>query len=252
MTRTRTRRWQLSKAALLLAVALGLFWWKARIDDTQHPRARTAEVERSMNGVDNAPARVVEKSNPIDLPESTRGPAKVEGAAQRTRPDKPGSLRVNDSGSSSDARRQATEPVEDVGAAVGAEVGQPFPVSESVESQCRSNPSPGAGECSNVRDLLEEMSRETRDQGWAPAVESTLRAHVMQKLEGARIRALECRSSLCAVEVASPAGALEILRETEQRAYGIYDNSHFALGFETDPSSAITTITLTVFERRVR
>jgi hypothetical protein len=75
---------------------------------------------------------------------------------------------------------------------------------------------------------------------------------VESKLAAAEIRGLQCRTSLCAIEVASTAGFLNLLIEDEQRAYGVYDLSHFAMEYETDPSGARVAITWTVFERRVQ
>jgi hypothetical protein len=97
------------------------------------------------------------------------------------------------------------------------------------------------------------MSREARDDTWAVGVEAKLRAVVMARADNSKIRVLECRTSLCAMEVSSLGDYFGILRQEEQVASGVYDNGSFALGWESDPSSgAKVTITLRVFERRVQ
>ena len=84
----------------------------------------------------------------------------------------------------------------------------PFPVSESVEALCRESSSPNRDYCATTNKLLKRLAKEPRDMGWAGRVEGELKRFIETKEPGKySIRAIECRSSLCAVEVASGVGA---------------------------------------------
>lgn len=80
-------------------------------------------------------------------------------------------------------------------------VGRPFRVSDSVVKDCRHLMERG---CQALDEFLGLMAAQSRDPDWAARTEARL-ARVLTR--GGRrdyqIRALECRSSLCAIEVAS-------------------------------------------------
>jgi hypothetical protein len=76
--------------------------------------------------------------------------------------------------------------------------GAPFPIAVSIEKECE------AGEdlyfnCSGVQKVLKTIADERRDTQWAPSMEARIRT-VVGASPGVHIRALACRSSVCAVE----------------------------------------------------
>jgi len=125
-------------------------------------------------------------------------------------------------------------------------IGRPFPVSKSVKDPCRIGP------CLEVVQLLSKMAKEPRDLAWAADFEARLGEIVMAAHGEFTIRAIECRRSLCAVEVASVHGMfpfetrIESSQLTPQEVLwvGIGD-----FGFETDSSGNRVTVGLTIFRR---
>lgn len=130
-------------------------------------------------------------------------------------------------------------------------VGQPFPVSESVNEACKPT-KPGVfrwESCGEVSQLLAQMATEPRDEQWAVAKEEVLRAHTEKEPGRFTIRALECRKSICFVETASLFG---VMRDP---SYGYLKEHGLAARYpvfasETDASGALWTITLFPFVRR--
>ena len=87
-------------------------------------------------------------------------------------------------------------------------IGRPFPMSPSVEGPCRKEiaKDPKTASCDRVLDLLSAMAREPRDPAWAFEAETRLRDLINANPKLFTIRAIECRTSLCAIEVASTYG----------------------------------------------
>lgn len=82
--------------------------------------------------------------------------------------------------------------------------GHAFPVSASIIAECE--PVPGwrpSHACRPNRKLLEAMAEEPREEPWASAAEQAIRELLAQQPTTYTIRALECRTSLCFMEVAS-------------------------------------------------
>jgi hypothetical protein len=76
-------------------------------------------------------------------------------------------------------------------------IGRPFPVSASVISGCKS-----AG-CPRVDEYLSQFAQEPRDLAWASDMEIALRNYVTASQPDVTIRNVECRTSVCFIEVAS-------------------------------------------------
>jgi hypothetical protein len=139
-----------------------------------------------------------------------------------------------------DAAGASNQPVDPT-----AVIGRPFPVSPSVESGCKLDDS-----CSDLHQMLSRFAEEPRDPAWASEMEGKLRDLVMLDSGEYTVRDVECRTSICLVEVAS--------------LYGVYyrqipaDNplSKRLLpmagdwGYELDPNSARVTVTIAPFRRR--
>jgi hypothetical protein len=94
------------------------------------------------------------------------------------------------------------------------------------------------------------MAQEPRDPAWAPDMETKLQDLVMAEPNKFSIRDIECRMSLCAVEVASVYGPYL----GKINSNNPLDNNLFTwfgmFGYETDPSAARITVTLLTFKRR--
>jgi len=75
-----------------------------------------------------------------------------------------------------------------------------FRVSKSVIDDCRRTP---MYNCQRLDNILAKMAAQPRDLTWAPDTESRLARVLVDDARGVHIRALECRSTLCAAELAS-------------------------------------------------
>jgi len=132
-------------------------------------------------------------------------------------------------------------------------IGQRFPISASVEAPCSQQAKRGnEAQCGEVLPLLSEMSQEPRDETWAPAMEEKLRNLIMNEPAPFEIRDIECRTSLCAVEVASANGAFYIIPRISSDVE-LSENLLVwtaAFGYELNPSGAKITVTLPVLKRR--
>lgn len=129
-------------------------------------------------------------------------------------------------------------------------IGRPFPVSESVAADCR-NLLPKSHEavpCGALLPELSEMAQEPRDRVWATDMEAKLRDFVLAQPNNFTVRLIECRLSLCAVEVASTYGGFPyvITYRSLRKKVSAWKGVH---GFETDASGAKVTVTLFMVER---
>lgn len=81
------------------------------------------------------------------------------------------------------------------------EVGRPFPLSDSVREACKQRKW-----CIDLAlPLLAEFAGERREPNWAPLMEAEIGRFVAKReSDGFSLRVVECRTSLCVVEVYSP------------------------------------------------
>jgi len=86
-----------------------------------------------------------------------------------------------------------------------AEGGTVFSVSPVINVTCASLAKSGTGEiCDRVMGLLSLMAKEKRNDAWAPQAEYGLQKFAEAQAGGQfSVRNIECRSSLCAIEVVS-------------------------------------------------
>jgi hypothetical protein len=83
-------------------------------------------------------------------------------------------------------------------------IGRPFPTSASVENGCKNLSKSGQDACSETHGLLARMAQEPRDPVWARGTEAKLRELILATESGKFVpRTVECRTSLCVVEVVS-------------------------------------------------
>jgi hypothetical protein len=145
-----------------------------------------------------------------------------------------------------DAIGAATLSTESSGGVNNAVIGRSFQISDSVDSQCRHEPS----SCSDVLRNLVRLAKEPRDNLWAAEMEKLIQINIAKQEEKQySIRNIECRTSVCAVEVASIFGPYMVGRDDHLRSslrpglatLGVY---------EADSSGAKVTVTVETFMRR--
>ena len=125
-----------------------------------------------------------------------------------------------------------------------AVVGRPFPISESVVSSCLDD----GVSCNHVKALIDQFVEQPRDLFWAPEMEAGLR-EVFSQSSDITIRAIECRTSLCAAEVASPQRPYSGIPATVPLYEKLF-NGPGVYAYESDPSSFRVTVMLITFKRR--
>jgi hypothetical protein len=185
------------------------------------PVARDRHVSASNAGMEETPGSMTQVVRPqpsLELP--TR--EQVRGITSKT----------------ADSPRFTTDAVDPESV-----IGRPFPVSKSVDEGCTES------YCSEWRGLLGKFAQEPRDPRWAAQTEADLRALALAEPEKYTVRSVECRSSLCVIEVASLFGGFSGI-PTTSALYGKLFNGGAEFGFERDPSSARITVTVQTFERR--
>lgn len=118
-----------------------------------------------------------------------------------------------------------------------------FSASRSVLASCS-----GTNTCDHELNLLREFETERRDHTWAPVAEDTLSRFTAEDSMYV-LRQLQCRASMCAIEVASTAGPHLGLTYQQEKATGL--RKHNALfGYERDENGARVTVTLRLYQRK--
>ena len=131
-----------------------------------------------------------------------------------------------------------------------AVIGRPFPMSKSIENNCKWLLQHDSSEsCDVVQKFLKEMAKEPRDPVWANRMEAELRHYVTTERPGFEIRALECRESRCALEVASVMGLFHLFEYDSPIDRQLADDLG-VFAYEHDPSGARITVTLLPYSRR--
>ncbi|HEV7607435.1 MAG TPA: hypothetical protein VGO61_08870 [Steroidobacteraceae bacterium] len=117
-------------------------------------------------------------------------------------------------------------------------VGVPFKLSASVTANCQRST-----DCEELDVFLEQMAAEPRDAEWARNMEARIERAVMAGERGKfRIRSLECRSTRCALEVASEVDRVGLGFDSDRD----FDEMMFPRGGyfanENDPQTGIATL----------
>lgn len=134
-----------------------------------------------------------------------------------------------------------------------AVVDRPIPMSDSVAASCRDSVAKwGEVALCHILQRLSVMTQQPRDLVWAQEMEEKLRDIVHAEPGEYTIRVLECRQSLCVVEVASTNGLFPFIQRT-----GYSEPIHKEIAardvqnaYEIDGSGAKVTVSLWLFERR--
>lgn len=124
-------------------------------------------------------------------------------------------------------------------------VGRPFPVSASVAAGCK------VYTCPEMDEVLARFAQEPRDSAWAAQMEAKLQDYVESQPGQYQIRAIECRTTLCFIEVASPYGSFGLPPYNYPLEKWLYPSAPEP-GFEHDVNSGKITVTLMPFVRPPR
>ena len=129
-----------------------------------------------------------------------------------------------------------------------------FQVSTSVESGCKpASPRGSSTACDKIRHDLSMMAREMRDPAWASDMEARLQEYFeRQSLEGLSVRNIECRVSLCAIEVAviKDQPIVFVFGSPNPLNDKLISPTYFANGEETGPSGEQLEVLLVTYRRR--
>ena len=124
-------------------------------------------------------------------------------------------------------------------------IGIPFPVSASVEAYCI-NKAPL--HCEREHQALAKMAQQPRDEAWAAKTESQIQDEVISQGPGIySIRNIECRSSICAVEVKSLSRAYIGANYNFLAVNGLFDDLNMFASPENDELGRRTQVTLVIF-----
>lgn len=132
--------------------------------------------------------------------------------------------------------------------AFGAErAGIPFPISQSVVRYCEQISELGSADCSTHLSILAQLEKENRDSGWASAIESAITS-IVKSDPAFRIRALECRTSVCALEIESIHNARRLpLRQLSDRL----SEMDFIIGYESNDRDEVIKVSSFTFKCKV-
>jgi hypothetical protein len=132
-------------------------------------------------------------------------------------------------------------------------VGQRFAVSSSVEISCNDRGLKAHHICDRLQINLADMSKEPRDTAWATEMEMKLQDLVAsQGYDPSSIRNVECRTSWCAIEVASIYKAFVGVIPYPNPLNSQLDRDawSWAVGRETDPTGAEIQVFVQLYRRR--
>jgi hypothetical protein len=126
-------------------------------------------------------------------------------------------------------------------------VGTAFPVPDSIETSCgRKN----GDFCERQHRALAEMAQEPRDEAWATKTESLIQHEIISQGPGIySIRNIECRTSICAVEVQSLSGAYVGATYDFLTANNLVDGLRIAAPPETDSFGRQISVAVVIFVR---
>lgn len=124
-------------------------------------------------------------------------------------------------------------------------IGIAFPVSPSVDASCKRK---NIDLCERQHHALVEMAMEPRDEAWATRTEVLIQDEVQSQGSGTySIRNIECRSSICAIEVQSPSGAYVGATYDFLVSNNLVDGLRIVGTPETDSSGHQISVALVIF-----
>jgi hypothetical protein len=123
--------------------------------------------------------------------------------------------------------------------------GTPFPLSPSVSHTCSQMAHLGKASCADIYGLLDQMQNEPRDKEWAESMEQIIQ-HLVTNHPGYSVRALACRTTVCALEVESTLGVFRPDKRALSGKLSWIDQSY---GYEVNNNTEKVKVTLVVFHR---
>jgi hypothetical protein len=184
----------------------------------------------------------------IDDSSSVRTDAKAKRDVPTLEADRPGSSTSNDQAVAlADSASRLNEQRALNGGDVRDEPKPIFSPSDAIRETCAKYAKDSEANCSGQQTVLDKLSREQRDRSWAIAMESEIRAAVAA-VAGYQTRAVECRTTVCVLEVESGLGGFRAsnLRSIKSELELV----DLINGYERKSAGQLTTVTLMTFQRK--
>jgi hypothetical protein len=130
-------------------------------------------------------------------------------------------------------------------------IGVPFLVPASLERVCvLGERKQGVDLCERQHNLLAEMAKQPRDLAWAAKTETLIQDEVLSLSPGDFfIRNIECRSSICAVELESPTSWYSGASYEFDAANGLVDGVTMGGAVETDSEGRQVKVSVVLFTK---
>lgn len=186
--------------AAALVVAIAVYWLGLRdrkeVEDQLRGRAGAAENTSSSGSVSSPTVLSPSKPSSAKEPETAKARQHIEGF---------GGAYVN--GSSTSPEINAPDSIHErmprASRDGGSRMRHPYVLSESVKQECARIAHLAKADCNDHLTAIARLASEVRDPAWADATEESIRS-IVDSQPGFRVRSLECRSSVCALEIESP------------------------------------------------
>jgi hypothetical protein len=178
------------------------------------------------------------------VPPSFEKPLSSERLDRQQSSTEPAGREANNASQDADGGIEMATSVEEFPTSEDA-IGRQFPLSSSIAATCKRDPDL----CKEAHEWLAQMAQEPRDQQWAPRAEESLRETILAEGDKYSIRALECRRTVCAIEVASIHGPLFTLKAEELERYRLWGRT-VIMGYETNEYGKKVTVTVWIYERK--
>jgi len=128
----------------------------------------------------------------------------------------------------------------------------PFPVSSSIRETCDHLSDSTGADCAELYELLNRMSAEQEDPTWARMTEAKLWSFLRSANRPVfSTRAIQCRSTVCVVEVeaAFGLGPFEVLSYEQATSLGMLHRDG-VYGYENKTGAGRLRVRIQAFERR--
>jgi hypothetical protein len=237
------KTWVPIATALLLIAASGLVWNRYGALDS--------------NEVDVESNRSTDKGR-ISMARSANSADSDTGDAEKHHERLPTSERANNyakpsnpARASSQSRKSGESQITDQGFSLpwlpGIDPkGIPFPMSESIKRACEEMKHLGTASCAEHYAVLDWLANESRDEKWAASVVASIASAVASQPDYF-IRAIDCRMTLCAIEIESTRGVFRHTTGTSTNTIELVDR---VFGYETSESNQMVKVTSMTFRRR--
>lgn len=125
--------------------------------------------------------------------------------------------------------------------------GIPFPTSDSIRNTCAEYSGLKSGSCRDHEAALTRLAKEGRDEKWAPLMEDAI-ASLVAPHQNYSIRSIDCRTTVCAVEIESILGVFD--RSAPEKLKNKLERVDTINGYERNDSNQRVTVTAISFKRK--